>query len=159
MEVYDDRGNEINCNGDVIYVRKDKKGNVVRDHVDEEAARVMTKMVLFGGHDVGIMTNPDLKNRLNYVEINGERVVCLAQAGECRVSGQFYSISGLSNPDNWKTPVASESCPDECPKKYLVCDGHNHEEDSDVGIFIINPDRNKFAGQFTRFCKDFDRIH
>ena len=99
---------------------------------NEIAARIMQKMVLFGGDEVGFNMNPEAKNRPNFINVNGEKVVCLAQGGECRVYGEFYGAGGLNNADSWKTPIISESCPNECPYKYLVCDDHeegSHKED------------------------------
>ena len=125
----------------------------------KEQAFIMNALVLSGGFDVGMKTNPDLKNRPSFIEINGEKVVCLAQGGECRQSGQFYFPGGLNNPDSWKTPIISRGCDDRCPYKYLVCDGHDHSDDDSVKVFIPYPDYNKFRGEFERYCKDFSRIH
>ena len=124
----------------------------------EKQAMLMSMMVIGGGYEVGMMTNPDSKDRPNFIEINGEKVVCLAQGGECRVPGEFYCAGGLNNPDSWKTPIISHTCPNTCSDKWLVCEGHDHKPGENVHEFIINPYRNKFAGQFSRFCKDFDRI-
>ena len=125
---------------------------------DREQAREMESLVLCGGHEVGMMTNPDRENRPNFIEINGEKVICRAQGGECRQYGEFYS-PGLRDPDSWRTPIISHKCEDRCPYKYLVCDEHDHSTDEDVGVFIPYPHYNKFHGQFTRYCRDFDRIH
>ncbi|MCK4665887.1 hypothetical protein KAU33_04015 [Candidatus Dependentiae bacterium] len=124
-----------------------------------EEALMMNALVIFGGEKVGMMTNPDLKNRPNFIEINGEKVVCLAQGGECRQHGQFYFSGGLNNPDSWKTPIISRGCEDRCPYKYLVCNGHDHAHDDGVDVFIPYPQYNKFCGEFERYCKDFKRIH
>jgi len=102
----------------------------------KEQAVIMNALVLSGAFDVGMKTKPDLKNRPSFIEINGEKVVCLAQGGECRQSGQFYFPGGLNNPDSWKTPIISRGCDDRCPYKYLVCDGHDHSDDDSVKVFI-----------------------
>ena len=125
---------------------------------DCESGRTMELMVLYGGPKVGMMTNPDSYKRPNHIVINGEKVVCRAQGGECRQYGEFYS-PGLRDPDSWRTPIISHKCEDRCPYKYLVCDEHDHSTDEDVGVFIPYPHYNKFQGQFTRYCRDFDRIH
>ncbi|MCK5012196.1 MAG: hypothetical protein KAS66_00090 [Candidatus Omnitrophica bacterium] len=124
---------------------------------DCEDARAVELMVLYGGPKVGMMTNPDSYKRPNHIMINGEKVVCRAQGGECRQYGEFYSPVP-SETGSWKTPVISHRCPDSCPYKYLVCDGHDHSPNEDVGIFIPYPHYNKFCGQYTRYCRDFDRI-
>lgn len=141
METYDEDGND----GEITHIegRKD--------------SYMMSKMVLIGGYEVGMSTNPKRKDRPNFIVINGEKVVCLAQGGECRQPGEFYSLMGLNDPKSWETPIISLNCTNECPNKWIVCEGHDHGND-DVHVFIINPYRNKFSGQFTRFCKDFDLI-
>ena len=124
---------------------------------DREQAREMELLVLYGGPEVGMMTNPDRENRPNFIEVNGEKVVCRAQGGECRYQSEFYS-PGLRTPESWRTPVIRYSCPDDCPYKCLVCDDHNHSPGEDIDVFIPYPHYNKFQGQFTRYCRDFDRI-
>ena len=125
---------------------------------DREQAREMESLVLYGGHEIGMMTNPDREHQPNFIVINDEKVVCRAQGGECRHQSEFYS-PGLRTPESWRTPVISYSCPDSCPYKCLVCDEHDHNPDEDVDVFIPFPQYNKFQGQFTRYCRDFERIH
>ena len=115
-------------------------------------------MVLNGGFDVGMSTNPDTKNRPHFIEICGEKVVCLAKGGECRTYGEFYTVGGLRDSQSWKTPVISKSCPDKCPYKYLVCENHDHSND-DAFVFQPYPEYNKFRGEFSVYCKDFSRIN
>ena len=141
MESYDENGDD----GEMTYIDRRKGSDL------------MCEMVLTGGYKVGISTNPKREDRPNFIEINGEKVVCLAQGGECRQPGEFYSLMGLNDPRSWETPIISLKCTNECPNKWIVCEGHDHSNDG-VRVFIINPYRNKFSGQFTRFCKDFDLI-
>ena len=125
---------------------------------DRGQAREMELLVLCGGHEVGMMTNPDREHQPNHITINDEKVVCRAQGGECRFQGEFYS-PGMRTPESWKTPVIRYSCPDRCPYKCLVCDDHDHRPGEDVNVFIPYPHYNKFHGQFTRYCRDFSKIH
>lgn len=127
---------------------------------NENAGSLKALVTLMGGSDVGFNMNPDAKNKPTFIEINGEKVVCMAQAGECRHYGQYYTGS-LNDSDSWVTPIISESCPDKCWYKYLVCDEHKHtnDEEEDIGKITYYPERNKFRGQFTSYCKDFEKIH
>jgi len=123
---------------------------------DEEAS-LMAAIVLTGGFDAGISTNPDINNRPSFIEINDEKVVCTAQGGECRHYGEFYTSGGLQDPASWKTPIINKSCPNTCPYKHLVCDNHDHTG-SDIRVFKPYRQYNKFAGQFETYCKDFSLI-
>jgi len=125
---------------------------------NREEAHTMELLVLYGGQKVGMMTNPDRADRPNFVQTNGEKIVCLAQGGECRQYGEFYT-PGMNDAGSWKTPIISHKCEDRCPYKYLVCDGHDHAPEEDVDIFIPFLQYNKFRGQYKTYCKDFDRIH
>ena len=127
---------------------------------NENIGGLKALMTLMGGSDVGFNMNPNAKNRPTFIEINNEKIVCMAQAGECRFQGQYYTGS-LEDADSWVTPIISESCPDECWYKYLVCDEHKHtnDEEEDIGKITYYPERNKFRGQFISYCKDFERIH
>lgn len=119
---------------------------------------LMAAVILLGGFEVGISTNSDSGKRPNFITVNGEKVVCTAQGGECRVYGEFYTMGGLRDSDSWKTPIISKTCPNNCPYKCIVCDDHEHGDDENVGVFIPYPERNKFRGQFTRYCEDFERL-
>jgi hypothetical protein len=99
----------------------------------------------------GFLTNPD-KTRKHFIEINGEKVVCLAKGGECRVYGEFYTGS-LNSKESWVTPVISESCPNSCPYKYLVCNDLHKDHD----YIEYYPEHNKYR-EFQRYCKHFEMI-
>lgn len=124
---------------------------------DPEEARNLELIVLYGREKTGFSTNPNLEERPTSIVINGEKIVCTAQGGECRRYGEFYS-PGLRDTGSWRTPIISAKCENSCPYKYLVCDGHNHTDEEDVFIFTPFPQYNKFRGEFTTYCKDLDRI-
>jgi len=65
---------------------------------------LLRNIVLFGGPKVGFSTNPDTKKHLGYIEINGEKIVCLAQGGECRYNSKFYT-PGLNDEKIFKKTV------------------------------------------------------
>ena len=120
----------------------------------DEDASVLLQMVLTGGPQVGYLTNPETKNHPGFIEVNGEKLVCLAQGGECRYNSKFYSV-GMRDAKSWKTPIIQEDCPNECCYKSLVCDDHPKECKGNITYY---PEYNKFRGQFERFCRNFDRL-
>lgn len=66
-------------------------------------ASLMAEVVLRGGPQAGFLTNPGERDRQNFIEINGEKIVCTAQGGECR-SNPNYDAPGLRDAKSWKTP-------------------------------------------------------
>jgi len=62
-----------------------------------------------------------------WLEINEQKVVCMARPGECRNNNWHYS-SGMRSDQAWSTPFVLNSCPNSCPYKYLVCRGLGHSE-------------------------------
>lgn len=120
----------------------------------ERDADIMMELVLFGNPEAGFLTNPETQAKQGFIEVNGEKVVCLAKGGECRHSPKYYG-TGMGDPNFWKTPIIEESCPNRCPYKVLVCD--NHERGCE-GSFTRYPEHNKFRGQFSRYCKEFSRL-
>lgn len=120
---------------------------------DREVANLMTKIVLFGGPQTGFNTNPETNKRSCFIEVDGEKIVCLAQGGECRYNHKYYS-PGLSDTKSWTTPIIDEDCPDQCCFKSLVCD--NHPEKCE-GSTTYYPEYNKFRGQYKRYCRNFEK--
>lgn len=127
---------------------------MVKDEGNDEkdVGLLMNKMVLFGGCDVGFSTNPKTEKEPCFIEVCGQKIVCLAQGGECRSNYRYYS-PGLNDRKSWATPIIDEDCPDTCHYKVLVCD--NHDEKCE-GSIIYYPHYNKFRGQFKRYCRNFD---
>lgn len=124
----------------------------VRDS-EEDAAMMMNVMTIFGGPAVGFNTNPETEKRPCFIEIGGEKIVCIAQGGECRYNHKFYS-SGLNDRKSWTTPIVDEDCPDRCCYKVLVCDNHDEKCEGSVTYY---PQYNKFRGQYKRYCRNFDK--
>src|SRR3989338_1143613 len=90
----------------------------------EKDADLMARMILLSGDPrVGFLTNPESRNKPNHIEVNGEKIVCLAQGGECRHNPEYYSPR-LEDRKSWTTPIIDETCPNECWYKMLVCDNH-----------------------------------
>ena len=136
--------------------RKEDIENVRRncnDDSERDAAMLMNEMVLFGGPDVGFNTNPETEKRSCFIEIGGEKIVCIAQGGECRYNYKYYS-PGLNDRKSWTTPIIDEDCPDRCCYKVLVCDGHYEKCEGSVTYY---PHYNKFRGQFVRYCRNLDK--
>lgn len=100
---------------------------------------IMRELVQYG--NAGFMTNTE-ENIYKWLVINGEKVVCLAQGGECRRNPRFYS-PGLDDPRSWRTPVIDKSCPDNCPSRYIVCDNHGDHK-SCIGAWRPKVEFNKF---------------
>ena len=111
-----------------------------------EKDSLLMQMTLVGGPQVGYITNPETRTHQGFIEKNGEKIVCLAQGGECRYNPNFKV---------WKTPIIQEDCPNECCYKSLVCDEHPRDC---KGSTTYNPQYNKFRGQFGRYCRNFDRL-
>lgn len=128
--------------------------------MDLGAATMM--LMILDGHasgrpEVGFMTNPDAKNRPHFIEVNGEKVVCLAQGGECRFNKKYYDLwgGGLNSAKSWVTPVIDETCPDECRwGKYLVCEGHPTEPECPQKRRFY-PRYNKYRGEFEWYCQNY----
>jgi hypothetical protein len=137
--------------------RKDNSGNneecVSRDS-EKDAAMMMNAMTIFGGPAVGFNTNPETEKRPCFMVVNGEKIVCLAQGGECRYNYKYYS-PGLNDRKSWTTPIVDIDCPDRCCYKSLVCDGHDEKCEGSVTYY---PHYNKFRGQFARYCRNFDKF-
>jgi hypothetical protein len=132
-------------------VNKEVLGRV--DNMNDEV-NIMTGVVLFGGPQAGFNTNPETKIRPCYIEINGEKLVCLAQGGECRYNYKYYT-PGMGDAKSWRTPIIDEDCPDRCGYKAIVCD--NHEEKCE-GSIEYYPHYNKFRGQFKKYCWNFEKF-
>jgi hypothetical protein len=144
-------GKEDGKNGrkeEVQDYRKEESSSRERD-----AAMLMNAMTIFGGPAVGFNTNPATQKRPCFIEISGEKIVCVAQGGECRYNYKFYS-PGLNDRKSWTTPIIDEDCPDRCCYKVIVCDNHDEKCEGSVTYY---PQYNKFRGQFKRYCRNFDK--
>lgn len=133
----DDNNNEKGCNS----------------NNERDAAMMMNAMVIFGGSDVGFNTNPETEKRPCFIEIGGEKIVCIAQGGECRYNHKYYS-PGLNDKKSWTTPIIDKDCPDRCCYKVLVCDNHDKKCEGSVTYY---PHYNKFRGLFVRYCRNLDK--
>lgn len=134
----------------------DKKGfDYIRDHRNDErnAGLLMNEMVIYGGHKVGFNTNTKTEKEPCFIEVDGQKIVCLAQGGECRYNHNYFSLS-MSDNKSWLTPIIDESCPDICLYKVLVCDDHDEKCEGSITYY---PQYNKFCGQFKRYCRNFDK--
>lgn len=119
----------------------------------EEDAEIITKLVLFGGHQAGFKTNRNSEKVPCFIEVGGQKIVCIAQGGECRYNSHYYS-PGLSDTKSWTTPIIDEDCPDRCCYKVLVCDNHGDKCEGSVEYY---PQYNKFAGLYRKYCRNFDK--
>ena len=135
------------------YTNNGREEDLERRDSEGDAAMLMNAMVIFGGCSVGYNTNPETEKRPCFMEINGEKIVCIAQGGECRYNYKYYS-PGLNDRKSWTTPVVDEDCPDRCPYKVLVCDEHDEKCEGSVTYY---PQYNKFRGQFKRYCRNLDK--
>jgi hypothetical protein len=115
-------------------------------------ADIMASVVLFGGSQAGFNTNPETKTRECFIEINDQKLVCLAQGGECRYNHKYYS-PGLNDAKSWRTPIIDENCPNQCCYKVIVCDDHG---DKCEGSITYYPQYNKFRGLYKKYCRNFD---
>ncbi len=120
---------------------------------EEMGSLLLQKMVLFGGCQVGFNTNPRNGIDPSFIEVNGEKIVCIAQGGECRYNHKYYS-SGLNDMKSWTTPIIDKSCPNQCCYKVIVCDNHNENCEGSIRYY---PQYNKFNGQFKRYCRNFEK--
>lgn len=108
---------------------------------------------MFGHPEIAYMTNPEARDRPTFIEINGEKVVCIAKGGECRYNHRYYT-SGMRNEKSWTTPIIDATCPNECGKKALVCDDHP----KDCKGVTYHLEHNKFSGQFVKYCRSFRKL-
>lgn len=122
----------------------------------DKDAQLMAQMILLTGDPrVGYLTNPDTRNSPNFIEVNGEKIVCVAQGGECRFNPKFYT-PGMNDAKSWATPIVEETCPNKCPYKRIVCD--DHPEGGCPSCAKYYPEYNKFRGQFAKYCREFSRL-
>lgn len=121
---------------------------------EKDATMMMSAMIIFGGPAVGFHTNPETEKRDCFIEVNGEKIVCMAQGGECRYNYKYYS-PGLNDRKSWTTPVVDNDCPDKCCYKVLVCDNHDEKCEGSITYY---PQYNKFRGQFQRYCRNLDKF-
>jgi len=128
------------------------KDNIISGMEDDAA--IMAKLILYRGVEVGFRTNPNMKNSEPFIEVNGEKVVCIAQGGECRYNHRYYS-PGLSDAKSWTTPIIDKSCPDQCCYKVLVCDNHGGKCESSIEYY---PQYNKFAWLYKKYCRELDKL-
>lgn len=127
----------------------------MKDKNERLGADLLQRMFLFGGPQVGFLTNPETKNKPSFILVNDEKVVCTAQGGECRNNSNYYT-PGLRDIKSWTTPIIDETCPNNCPYKMLVCDEHATGECKTT--YAPYPEWNKFRGQFARYCREFSRL-
>jgi hypothetical protein len=121
---------------------------------ESDVGLLMNNMVIFGGCEVGYNTNPKTEKESCFIEVGGQKIVCLAQGGECRYNHNYFSWS-LNDKKSWTTPIIAECCPDTCSYKVLVCDDHDEKCE---GSIRYHPQYNKFYGQFKRYCRNFDKF-
>lgn len=121
---------------------------------DDDGANLMAGIVLFGGPQAGFNTNPETKTRKCFIEINGQKLVCVAQGGECRYNYKYYS-PGMRDAKSWGTPIVDDDCPDRCGYKMLVCDEHGEKCEGSIEYY---PHYNKFRGLFRKYCRNFDKF-
>lgn len=119
----------------------------------DKDAEIMAGVVLFGGPHAGFNTNPETKTKPCFIEVDGQKLVCLAQGGECRYNHKYYS-PGLNDAKSWRTPIIDEDCPDQCCYKVIVCDEHG---DRCEGSITYYPQYNKYR-QFKKYCRNFDKF-
>lgn len=120
----------------------------------DDDANIMAGIVLFGGPQAGFNTNPETKTRSCFIEINGQKLVCVAQGGECRYNHKYYS-PGMGDAKSWRTPIVDSDCPDRCCYKMLVCDEHGEKCEGSIEYY---PHYNKFRGLFRKYCRNFDKF-
>lgn len=121
--------------------------------IDEDAA-IMAGVVLFGGHQAGFNTNPESGKVSCFINVDGQKLVCVAQGGECRYNHKYYT-SGMGDAKSWTTPIIDNNCPDRCPYKMLVCDNHGEKCEGSIEYY---PQYNKFRGLFRKYCRNFDKF-
>lgn len=121
---------------------------------DSKSVQLLRNIVLAGYPTAGFLTNPNARGKPSYIEVGEEKIVCLAQGGECRYNSNFCTPT-MDQLHDWTTPVIDETCPNECIFKMLVCDGHATKCPSRREYNLAF---NKYRGQFTRYCREFSRI-
>lgn len=118
-------------------------------------ARLMERIVLFGGPQAGFNTNlGETEVEKPFMEVNGQKLVCVAQGGECRYNHRYYS-PGMGDAKSWRTPIINHDCPDRCGYKMLVCDEHGEKCEGSIEYY---PHYNKFRGLFKKYCRNFDKF-
>lgn len=121
---------------------------------NDDHATLMERIVLFGGPQAGFNTNPETKTRECFIEVDGQKLVCVAQGGECRYNHKYYS-PGMGDAKSWRTPIVDSDCPDRCCYKMLVCDEHGEKCEGSIEYY---PHYNKFRGLFRKYCRNFDKF-
>ncbi len=116
--------------------------------MDQEVS-LMRLMALTGDDRVGHNMNPDISMRPSFIEIFGEKIVCLAKGGECRLNNKYYTL-GMNDTKSWTTPIIEVVCPHNCPYREHVHDNHIGECKN---VFKPFPHYNKFRGEFESYCK------
>lgn len=124
-----------------------------KDVENAEDADIIAGVILYGGHQAGFKTNRNSEKVPCFIEVGGQRIVCIAQGGECRYNSDYYS-PGLRDTKSWTTPIVDESCPDQCCYKVLVCDEHGDKCEGSIEYY---PQYNKFAGLYRKYCRNFDK--
>lgn len=136
----------------------DKRDETNSQKNEANEADLMAAIVLFGGCQVGFNTNPDSNKKPCFISVNGEKLVCLAQGGECRYNYKYYS-PGLNDTKSWTTPIIDEGCPNKCHYKVIVCDDHeNNGEKCEGSIEYYSQYNNKFDGTFKKYCRNFEKF-
>jgi len=120
-------------------------------------ADIMNAVILSGGHRAGFNTNPEADKRTCFIMINGEKLVCVAQGGECRYNHRFYT-PGLNDTKSWTTPIIDETCPNRCGYKMIVCDDHGKDGQNCEGSIEYYSHYNKFIGVFKKYCRNFGKF-
>lgn len=121
---------------------------------EKDCADIMAGIIIFGGPKAGFNTNPGARDKPCFIEVNGQKLVCLAQGGECRYNHKYYS-PGLSDAKSWTTPIIDEDCPDQCCFKVIVCDEHGEKCEGSITYY---PQYNKFRGLYKKYCRNFDKF-
>jgi len=121
----------------------------------DDDANIMAGIVLFGGPQAGFNTNlEETETRKCFIEVDGQKLVCVAQGGECRYNYKYYS-PGMGDAKSWRTPIVDSDCPDRCGYKMLVCDEHGEKCEGSIEYY---PHYNKFRGLFRKYCRNFDKF-
>jgi len=123
--------------------------------VDDDDAKLMEGIILFGGSKAGFNTNlGETEVEEPFIVIKGQKLVCVAQGGECRYNHRYYTM-GMGDAKSWRTPIIDDDCPDRCCYKALVCDGHGEKCEGSIEYY---PHYNKFRGLFRKYCRNFDKF-
>lgn len=122
---------------------------------NDDHATLMERIVLFGGPQAGFNMNlGETEVEKPFMEVNGQKLVCVAQGGECRYNHRYYS-PGMGDAKSWRTPIINHDCPDRCGYKMLVCDEHGEKCEGSIEYY---PHYNKFRGLFKKYCRNFDKF-